>query len=277
MARLIVNADDFGYTGGVSRAIAELAAAGAVSSATAMAQGAAALPDGPATGCHVVLVDGTPSTSGLSLLAASGQFRPGLARFAFDLLRGRIADAEIEAEAVAQIRSLQARGLRLTHVDTHKHTHLFPRVLRPLLRAALRCGIRAVRNPFEPVWARAATPGAPLLRRAQVRLLSAYRRGFLREVSRAGMRTTGGALGVLATGSLDARALEALLRALARHAPGEACYELVCHPGYHDATLDAAGTRLKAERERERAALLAVVPGWTGPDGPHRLVSFADL
>src|SRR6185437_10641319 len=95
-----------------------------------------------------------------------------------DLFRGRIRDAEIEWEAAAQIRRLQTAGVRITHIDTHKHTHMFPRVLRPVLRAALQCGVRAIRNPFEPDWALKATPGAPALRRTQVRLLRMLRREF---------------------------------------------------------------------------------------------------
>ncbi len=231
---------------------------------------------GPSAGAHVVLVDGTafaPSPA----LAPGGRLRPALGRFVLDLTLGRIPDRDIEAEALAQIRTLQARGLRLTHFDTHKHTHIFPRVLRPLLRAALRTGIRAVRNPFEPAWARAAARCAPPVRRMQVRLLSRYKRGFEREVGRAGLRTTSGALGVLATGTLDERSLHALLASLARNAAPEDAYELVCHPGFHDAELAAARTRLKAERERERAALHAVIPQWCGPGKPHRLISFAEL
>jgi predicted glycoside hydrolase/deacetylase ChbG (UPF0249 family) len=76
------------------------------------------------------------------------------------LFTGRISSAEIEAEAAAQIALLQSHGLALTHIDTHKHTHMFPAVLRPVLRAAAAAGIRAVRNPFEPVWAVRATAGA---------------------------------------------------------------------------------------------------------------------
>ncbi len=285
MARLIVNADDLGYTGGIDQAIFALREANALSSATAMARGpslARSLPNRPrsmAVGCHVVLVDGSPAAPPgevASLLEGSG-FRLSLPRFLLDLQRGRIRDRDIEQEAVAQIRSLQALGVQLTHIDTHKHTHLFARVLRPLLRAALACGIGAIRNPFEPAWARAATGGAPFGRRVQLGLLARYRAGFLREADRAGVRTTAGALGVLATGTLDAPTLERLLRALEKRAdPGE-CYELVCHPGFHDAALDAARTRLRSERERERAALLAAIPQWTGEDGPHTLVSFADL
>lgn len=275
MARLIVNADDWGYTGGVGRAVRGLYGAGVLSSATAMA-GGVELGGGPPAGAHIVLVDGAALTRAPAL-APAGRFRPTLGRFALDLVRGRILDREIEGEAVAQIRTLQEAGLALTHLDTHKHTHIFPRVLRPLLRAALGTGVRALRNPFEPAWARAATRGAPLLRRMEVRLLGFQRAEFRREVSRAGLRTTQGALGVLATGSLGERNLQSLLAALARHAGPEQAYELVCHPGFLDAELQASRTRLKAEREREHAALLAVIPQWCGPGKPHRLISFADL
>ena len=66
--RLIVNADDFGLTPGVNRAILELNAAGVLTSATLMATGAefrsaahaAFIQPSLSIGCHVVLVDGTP-------------------------------------------------------------------------------------------------------------------------------------------------------------------------------------------------------------------------
>ncbi len=115
---------------------------------------------------------------------------------------------------VTQIRHLQAAGARVSHLDTHKHTHMFPRVLRPLLRAAVSCGVPAVRNPFEPDWALKATPHAARLRRLQVHLLRTQRREFLKLVQKAGVATTDGAIGVLATGTLNSRALEALLTAI---------------------------------------------------------------
>jgi predicted glycoside hydrolase/deacetylase ChbG (UPF0249 family) len=305
MSRLIVNADDFGYTSGVNRAIFELHRAGAISSATLMATGAALedalarlprqagrlTPSGElGVGCHVVLVDGAPvlpakelptlawqlnssTVGGISLSGPStvpsprdrACFRPTLSSFITDLTRGRIREAEIELEAVAQIRLLQRRGILITHLDTHKHTHMFPRVLRPLLRAALRCGVKAIRNPFEPAWSLRVTPGAPLVRRAEVRLLSLLRPAFARLVAQAGLRTTGGAIGVLATGTLDGPVLERLLDTAIRGAEnasrqGDTIWELVCHPGYHDAALAAQSTRLLAERERERAALLEALP-----------------
>lgn len=262
MTRLIVNADDFGLTAGVNHAVVELHRAGVLTSATLMARAAAtdeAIELARATpslgvGCHVVLVDGEPvlSAHDLPTLAnpQSGRFHPTLVTFLQRLLAGRIRTASIEAEAAAQITWLQDRGLRLTHIDTHKHVHMFPAVLRPVLRAARAAGIRTVRNPFEPLWSLRATPRAPWIRRAEVKLLRRIEPVFRRIVAEEGFRTTDGAVGVLATGTLDAATVASLVSAL----PG-GTFELVSHPGYTDAALAQAHTRLLASRETERNAL----------------------
>lgn len=271
MTRLIVNADDFGLTSGVNRAVLELHRAGVLTSATLMARAAAtdeaisialAAPT-LGVGCHVVLVDGEPVLSARTEIPnvadpSCDRFEPSLGRFLNTIYRAsprRKIDYQIEKEAAAQIALLQSRGVCLTHVDTHKHTHMFPRVLRPVLRAARAAGIRAVRNPFEPAWSLNATPGAPLVRRTEVRLLRLLRARFLRIVAEEGFVTTCGAIGVLATGTLDERSLTALLR----HLPA-GDWELVTHPGYNDADLASARTRLLASRETERQALVHLRP-----------------
>ena len=270
-------------TSGVNRGVVKLHRNGALTSATMMARAGAtaeAVAEARANprlgvGCHVVLVDGAavlPADRIPGLTAASGAFRPNLGRFVRDLFRGRIRDAEIELEAVAQIRSLQAAGVRVTHIDTHKHTHIFPRVLRPILRAALQCGVRAIRNPFEPDWALKSTPGAPLLRRTQVRLLRMFRRDFQKLTAEAGVSTTDGAIGVLATGTLDARTVSSLLTGMP-----EGTWELVCHPGYVDADLDSVRTRLRASRAIEREALAEVVPEFLGRRRDVTAIHFGDL
>jgi predicted glycoside hydrolase/deacetylase ChbG (UPF0249 family) len=165
-------------------------------------------------------------------------------------MTGRIRAAEMEAEATAQIAHLQAAGVSLTHIDTHKHVHMFPAVLKPVLRAAAGCGIRSIRNPFEPAWSLRVTPGAPWMRRVEVHLLRQFLPGFRKHVARAGLATTDGAIGVLATGTLDAATVGSLLQNLP---PGT--WELVTHPGYNDADLAHAHTRLLASRETERDAL----------------------
>jgi chitin disaccharide deacetylase len=272
--RLIVNADDFGLTSGVNQAVLELHDHGMLASATLMARASAtdeaiqlALAN-PAlgVGCHVVLVDGQsllrPRHDLVWLVdpvRTVGRFNPTLGGFLHQLYweRGsqwpfwnRALDKEIEAEASAQIKLLQSRGLNPTHIDTHKHTHMFPRVLRPVLRAARGAGIRAVRNPFEPSWSIRATPRAPWLRRTQVQLLRTLESSFRRTVAEEGLVTTDGAIGVLATGTLDAATLASLLRAMP-----DGTWELVTHPGYNNTELAHAGTRLLASRNVELETL----------------------
>ena len=269
MNRLIVNADDFGLTAGINRAIVELHQAGVLTSTTLMARAAAteeAIEISHATpslgvGCHVVLVDGEPVLpvrQKIPHLAdpVTGRFHSKLPAFLRSLYPcgwpSRSFVREIEAEA-AQIAFLQNRGLRLTHIDTHKHTHMFPAVLRPVLRAARAAGIRAVRNPFETQWSLRATPGAPWVRRMEVSLLRLLEPTFRRIVAEEGFTTTDGAVGVLATGTLDAATVTALASALP-----DGTFELVSHPGYNDADLAHAHTRLLASRETERNALNAL-------------------
>jgi hopanoid biosynthesis associated protein HpnK len=280
VGRLILNADDFGLTSGVNRAVAELHRAGRLTSASLMARAAAtdeAIEIACSTptlgvGCHVVLLDGVPVLSPRNDIpnladSVSGRFRSSLGGFLERLLTGRICPSEIEAETAAQIALLQSMGLRLTHIDTHKHVHIFPAVLRPVLRAARAAGICAVRNPFEPKWSRRATHGASLLRRAEVSLLRMLEPAFRRIVAEEGFTTTDGALGVLATGSLDATTITSLLAKLP-----DGTWELVTHPGYNDAELAQVHTRLRASREIEREALSALEQ-FSAID----LISFADV
>jgi hopanoid biosynthesis associated protein HpnK len=260
--RLIVNADDFGLTTGVNRAILSLNQRGKLTSTTLMAmadasaEAASLALSSPnlGVGCHVVLVDGTPALPARQLPTlvdpTTGRFRTTLGKFVKDLFLGRIRTDEIEAEAEAQIARIGALGVSLTHVDTHKHTHMFPNVLRPVLRAARAAGIRNVRNPFEPAWSIRATPRAPWLRRFQVQLLHNLEPAFRRIVAEEGFVTTDGAIGVLATGTLDAETLTSLVSAMP-----DGTWELVTHPGYNDTALANAGTRLLASRETEMATL----------------------
>jgi chitin disaccharide deacetylase len=262
MTHLIVNADDFGQTSGINRAVLELHNAGVLTSATLMARAAAtdqAMEIARATptlgvGCHVVLTDGEPvlpPAQVASLLNPSTNcFIPRLAVFLGHLFTGRIRAEEIEVEVTAQIQYLQSRGLHVTHVDTHKHTHMFPRVLRPLLRGARACGIHSVRNPFEPAWAIRATAGVGFIRAAQVSSLRGLKSSWHRILAEEGFETTGGTLGVTSTGTLDTATLYRLLDQVPA-----GTWELVTHPGYNDADLARVRTRLRASREIEREAL----------------------
>ena len=274
-----MNADDFGLTPGVNRAIIELHRAGLVTSTSLMARAGAtdeaiefarAAPS-LGVGCHVVLVDGEPvlpPEKVPSLVdARTGHFPNSLTTFLLRLFTGRIRAEEIEAEAAAQISLLQQRGVRLTHIDTHKHAHIFSAVLRPVLRAARAAGIRAVRHPFEPEWAVRAAIGAPLARVVQIAALRPFAPRSRQIIAQEGFTATDGTIAVGGTGTLDAATLRSLLGQLPA-----GTWELVTHPGYNDADLARVRTRLRASRDVERQALTAIreVPG-------IELISFADL
>ncbi len=262
--RLIINADDFGLTSGVNRAIAEGHRDGALTSATLMATGAAfgeaaglvAGLSGMSIGCHVVLVDGAPVLSVQevpTLIEVEGRFPAKLSVSILRALLGRTSPREIEAEATAQMRKLQAAGVEVSHFDTHKHTHIFPQIAGPLLRAARACGVRAVRNPFEtPKLSLSSWNRQFWLRQLQVTALSRLAAGFRRRVAEIGLMTTEGTIGIAATGSMEMRSLAPLIENLP-----EGTWELVCHPGYNDAELQQAGTRLLASREIELEMLIA--------------------
>jgi hopanoid biosynthesis associated protein HpnK len=277
--RLIVNADDFGLTNGVNRAVADLQCAGVLTSTTLMARAGAtdaAIALARATpalgvGCHVVLVDGEPVLPGREIPSLidprTGAFRVSLIPFLSRLFTGRIRSEEIEAEARAQIQALQSNGLRITHIDAHKHTHMFPRVLRAVLRAARAGGIRAVRNPFEPAWAVRAAAGAAWARAAEVTVLRWLKPACGKIIAEEGFATTDGTIAMVGTGVLNAGMVRRLLKDLP-----EGTWELVTHPGYNDADLARVRTRLRASREIEREALAAI------HEFPEvELISFADL
>jgi len=256
----VVNADDFGLTSGVNRAIVKAHTDGVVTSATLMANGPAFCEvKGLAKqfpklsiGCHVVLIDGEPvlSPAKIPSLTQSGRFRDDLKTFAVRALTGQLDATEIAAEATAQIRRVQAAGVCVSHFDTHKHTHIFPKVLRPLLLAAAECGVRAVRNPFGP---RLPLSLRELVKRpnlwtrwAEMRVLGTFAGSFQKTAQRQGFVTPDGTLGIEVTGTLN----ETLFTAIATSVP-EGTWEFVCHPGYNDPDLASARTRLRESREVE--------------------------
>ncbi|MBZ5613496.1 MAG: ChbG/HpnK family deacetylase [Acidobacteriia bacterium] len=273
MRKLIVNADDLGLTAGVNRAILESHSGGVVSSATLMANGPAfadavsvarSVPN-LAVGCHVVLVGGTPvSPPGAvdTLLAIRSaepdKFYSSLSEFAARAMLGGFDPDQLVAEITAQIKKIQSTGLQVTHLDTHKHAHIFPEILAALLRAARICGVRAIRNPFVPLAAMPARQfkSKPDLwkRYGQVRMLHTFSGPFHQRIKRSGLLTPDGVLGVIETGSVDGFGYTSLLRQTLANLP-EGTWEFVCHPGYNDADLRQAGTRLLESREEERRLL----------------------
>jgi chitin disaccharide deacetylase len=284
--RLIINADDFGLTRGVNRAIVEAHERGVVTSTTLMANAlafdqAAELAKSDSrwsVGCHLVLIDGEPliDPGRIPCLVSmkNGQsFRSSLAGFAARAFIGQMDSDQIEAEATAQIRKLQTHGISVSHCDTHKHTHLFPVVLEGVLRAARTCGVRAIRNPFEVIAADFVRSQKRLWKRyAQIKTLRGLAGYFRKTVAKSGLRTPDGTLGMVVTGQLDS----ALFHEIAEQMP-EGTWEFVCHPGYVDDDLGAIATRLRESREQELAVLTAPATREALVRHGIELISYNDL
>jgi predicted glycoside hydrolase/deacetylase ChbG (UPF0249 family) len=248
--QLVVNADDFGFTRDVNQGIIEAHQRGILTATTLMANGDAfedavrLARQNPTLdiGAHLVLIGGCA-------LAASQEPLPssvGRLLAAIALRQLRIYD-----ELAAQVRRILDAGIRLTHLDTHKHTHLAPPVLTAVARIAEEFGIPWVRRPFDlPITAARVT--ATRRTQAVSGSLTLVRARFQRVLARRHCKTTDHFAGFQITGRFRTRELVALIQALP-----EGSTELMCHPGRCSAELQAARTRLKESREEELVALTA--------------------
>src|SRR5262245_12015792 len=112
MKRLIINADDFGFTRGVNEGIVRAFKLGVVTSTTLMANGEAfdhavelakANP-GLAVGCHLAAVGGRPLLNeGGTLVNGDSRLPATLTNLVSGLIRGKIRIDDIESEFRAQV------------------------------------------------------------------------------------------------------------------------------------------------------------------------------
>jgi predicted glycoside hydrolase/deacetylase ChbG (UPF0249 family) len=226
LRRLIINADDFGFTPDVNAGIIHVHVAGVLTATTLMANGEAfddavrLSKENPTLdiGAHLVLVQGHSLLTGKPLPETPRQLLAVLARRGLD----------VYAELKAQIEKIRAAGVRLSHLDTHKHTHLVPSVFRAVVTLA---------DEFSVPWVR--LPPAPIAQ-------GYYRRAAARK----NVKVPDHFLGFRLTGTLT----EATFADALQHVQ-EGTSEFMCHPGYLRNELKGAATRLKESRVLELEAL----------------------
>ena len=245
--RLVVNADDFGLSPGVNDGILEAHAAGVVSSVSVLVNApgwehaAAALRDSGSlgVGLHLNLTAGEPVSAGGSLVhARTGRFH-GLAGLVARALTGRIDPAHVAEECDAQLARLRAVGVRVTHIDSHRHVHALPGVWPYVVAGARARGVAVVRVPVD------RGPGRAWVKR---RTIAAAWRVAARGV--APLRHADRFHGIALQG--DPRFLGRLLAVIDGLEPGVT--ELMVHPGRPDRAL-ARWDGYVAPRAVELAAL----------------------
>src|SRR6185312_12707962 len=235
--RLIVHADDFGETEEITEGICQAIEAGAVTSTSIMANmpgtdaalpRVAALSERASFGVHLNFCECRPLTPGPSLVDERGVLHAKRALF-LRALRGQLAPTELEAEITAQIARIHEAGVRISHVDGHKHLHQLPIVRSAVARVLPRFGIERVRVTRLKHLGAARKP-ATLVREALAwQATRTFRRARLRSPARV----------------IDLQVMMQPVQnggtSFTRWAP-EGPIEVFCHPGTRQADIDKPGS-----------------------------------
>ena len=238
--RLIINADDYGWTVGITDGILHAHKAGVVTSASLMANQPASnyaierLSEFPGlgVGAHLYLCDGrpvSPPSEVPSLVRSDGTFYPA-AEMIPRLKRWQTSAREIETEFRAQIRWIKLRGLQPTHADSHHHLHFYPCAVHAFRRAVRAEGIQCVRAPRHEHWPKDGYIGGPYGGPVHRRLLVAAYNEWVQRVVLRGLSLPDACFvhHPRYRASLDLLR-EGWTAAVANLRPGT--YELGCHPG----------------------------------------------
>ena len=274
--RLIINADDFAFSEGVTRGIVEAHAAGSVTSTSIMANGidwehAVRLARATRTlgvGVHLNLVQGRPLLRVPSLTdARTGEFQSlgALARRAFV---GRVDAGELEAETLAQIERVRGAGIKVTHLDSHRHAHALPGIFPVVCRVARDAGLCVIRIPRESLAVNALDAAATARKIILAMTLGASHALPLG----APLVTADHFRGISLQGGTHFASR--LRRTLDTLEPGST--ELMVHPGHVDQSL-AAQDPYTAPRAIELAELMSAGVRERLRRGDIELVSFAKL
>ncbi|RDI58663.1 ChbG/HpnK family deacetylase [Microvirga subterranea] len=253
---VVLCADDFGLTDGVSRGILELAEAGRLSATGAMtnmpgwrrnAPGLRPLEGRIGVGLHLNLTTGAPLGP---VPGFADEAFPPLKEVLRRTLARRLAPDAIRGEIARQLDAFEeVRGAPPDFVDGHQHVHVLP-VVRQALLAELKgrgyAGRLWLRDPSDRIGAiRRRRIG-----RGKALVVKALARGFRRSAHRAGFATNDGFSGFAPFDlSVQAGVIFAdALTALGSHPV------VMCHPGHVDEELRSLDPAVES-REAELAYL----------------------
>ena len=161
--KIIFNADDFGMTQGVNAAIQKAYDEGLLNSASLMVgqkyalkavQMAKNMPN-LELGLHINLTNEYPVASprDLPLLTGKdGKFKNGFLKLLLlSLLRPKAFKKEVFAEMEAQIKKAQKMGIKLHHIDSHRHVHMIPLIFEVMLELKEKYHIGRIRVMNESI------------------------------------------------------------------------------------------------------------------------------
>jgi len=257
--RLIINADDFGLCTGINRAVEQAHRDGVLTSATIMANMPAAeeaaaiarkLP-GLGAGVHLNLTEGAAISKEGSvkcLVNSKGNFamKPYMLS-GLSMVSHKIRKA-IRAELSSQIQWVIDKGIRPTHLDSHKHIHCFAAIFTIVCDLARRFNISAIRWAFEPKYVTKA-PWPLTSKQARNNAAIVRTMAWINSKQRPYFIRTGGLLGLAHIGKTDVN----FFRAVSLYCKTEVI-EVMTHPG-NDEGLSAKETGMVKQRQDELKTL----------------------
>jgi predicted glycoside hydrolase/deacetylase ChbG (UPF0249 family) len=269
MRYLIINADGYGFTAGVSRAIEECVEFGTVRSLSAnvnfryadrVSELVRKHPE-ISVGCHLNPIVGEPVLpveKVPTLVDEDGQFL--YAKFRSRFLTGKIRLAELRAELMAQVeKARDLAGEAFSHVDFHMGLHKLPILYGLFLEVAEKSGVGRIRGYRYRV---GMEHRFPRLRHCLFLLERPIRlpRYFIqlwqwRKALRRRLATTDHWVGITYLGERPNTITIANYTKLLQNLP-DGFNEFVAHPGYVDEELKHWATYLEP-RVLERQVLLS--------------------
>jgi len=131
--------------------------------------------------------------------------------------------AQLAAEIEAQFEAFAATGLKLDHVNAHKHFHLHPTIAALIVKFAAAHGAKGARVPLEPQGILARIE--PHKRSGTVFLTAPFARRLRRHFRKAGVSAPDHVFGLAWSGAMTGTRLKGLLE----HLP-EGVSEIYFHP-----------------------------------------------
>jgi chitin disaccharide deacetylase len=235
--RLIVNADDFGRSPSINRAVIQAHQRGILTTASLMVNGDAAeeavalAHEHPClgVGLHLTLSHGSsalPHAQIPDLIDTNGNFANNAPAAGFKYFAKPRCHAQLEREIAAQFEHFRATSLTLDHVNGHLQFHLHPTVFKILCRRAHEFGIRQMRVTHDPLRFHTKLGSGrwpySLSHAFIFKLLSSTARGRLRALK---IKSTDHVFGLMQNALVDETYIRKLLPELP---PGDS--ELYSHP-----------------------------------------------
>jgi hopanoid biosynthesis associated protein HpnK len=235
--RLVVTADDFGLSVPINEAVERAHCEGILSAASLMV-GAPAVEDAVerahklpslGVGLHLTLLNGRtvlPPDQIPGLVGPDGRFFGDPFRIGVALYVSRELRRQAKAEINAQFERFRGTGLRMDHINAHRHFHLHPVVLQSILDIAPHFGKPPVRTPLEPFMPSFIAGRSHVVSRFFNSLFYfAHTRRMHRRLREAGIPSNDHLFGLNDSGVLN----EPLLLRLLDHLP-DGVSEIYCHP-----------------------------------------------